>query len=70
MMDRRIVWPEEWVAARKRHLAKEREPMRLRDRLSAERRELPWVKVEKAYVFDPAGRDVPRPNADRSCGCT
>jgi predicted dithiol-disulfide oxidoreductase (DUF899 family) len=42
----------EWLAARKAHLAKEKELTRLRDRLSAERRGLPWVKVEKDYVFD------------------
>jgi predicted dithiol-disulfide oxidoreductase (DUF899 family) len=33
-------------------LIKEKELTRLRDQLSAERRELPWVKVEKPYVFD------------------
>jgi predicted dithiol-disulfide oxidoreductase (DUF899 family) len=35
---------------RKQHLKKEKEFTRLRDELSAERRELPWVKVEKNYV--------------------
>jgi predicted dithiol-disulfide oxidoreductase (DUF899 family) len=34
------------------HLAKEKEFTRLRDQLSAERRELPWAKVDKEYVFD------------------
>ena len=47
-----IVSREEWTAARKAHLAHEKELTRARDRLSAERRELPWVKVEKNYVFD------------------
>lgn len=46
-----IVTREEWLAARKKLLAKEKEQTRLRDRLSAERRELPWVRIEKEYVF-------------------
>ena len=41
------------------HLAKEKELTRLRDELSRERRELPWVKVEKNYVFDgPDGKET------------
>src|SRR5215510_10536080 len=51
-MPHRVVSRDEWLAARKAFLAKEKEFTRLRDELSAERRELPWVKVEKAYVFD------------------
>jgi len=47
-----IVSREEWLAARKRHLSKEKEFTRLRDELSRERRELPWVRVQKSYVFD------------------
>lgn len=59
MMQHPIVSREEWLAARKVLLAKEKEFTRLRDRLSAERRALPWVKVEKAYVFDgPDGRET------------
>jgi len=50
-----VVSREEWVAARKRHLAREKEFTRLRDELSRERRELPWEKVEKEYVFDTPG---------------
>ena len=57
MMHNRIVTRDEWLAARKAHLAKEKELTRLRDQLSAERRELPWVKVEKPYVFEgPEGK--------------
>ncbi len=52
MQDHRVVFREEWLAARKEHMAKEKELTRLRDQLSRERRELPWVKVEKEYVFD------------------
>jgi len=52
-----VVSREEWITARKKLLAKEKETTRLRDQLSAERRELPWVRVEKNYVFDtPAGK--------------
>lgn len=51
-MQHRIVSQEEWLAARRELLRKEKEFTRLRDALSAERRELPWVRVEKNYVFD------------------
>lgn len=52
-----VVSREEWIAVRTRFLEREKELTRLRDRLSAERRELPWVKVEKNYVFDsPQGK--------------
>lgn len=47
-----IVSQEEWIDARERHLTREKEFTRLRDQLSAERRALPWVKVEKQYVFE------------------
>ncbi len=46
-----IVLPKEWLTARKVLLEKEKEFTRLRDQLSEERRELPWVKVEKEYLF-------------------
>src|SRR5438094_5115846 len=47
----------EWIEARKAHLAREKEFTRLRDQLSAERRALPWVRVDKAYVFEgPEGK--------------
>ncbi|MDZ5697949.1 DUF899 domain-containing protein [Chelativorans sp. M5D2P16] len=47
-----IVSREEWLEARKALLTKEKEMTRARDALSAERRRLPMVKVEKDYVFD------------------
>ena len=47
-----VVSREEWVAARKQHLVKEKELTRLRDELSRQRRDLPWVKVDKNYVFE------------------
>ncbi len=52
MSDHKVVSKEEWLKARKAHLAKEKEFTRQRDELSRQRRELPWVKVEKNYVFD------------------
>lgn len=53
----RIVSKGEWTAARKRLLAKEKELSRQRDALSAERRQLPMVRLEKDYVFEgPNGR--------------
>jgi len=59
MQHNRIVSRDEWLVARKQLLAKEKELTRLRDQLSAERRELPWVKVEKRYVFDgPDGKET------------
>src|SRR5580658_3030379 len=55
--EHKVVSQEEWLAARKELLKKEKESTRLLDQLSAERRKLPWVKVEKNYVFDaPGGR--------------
>jgi predicted dithiol-disulfide oxidoreductase (DUF899 family) len=59
MSQPRIVSRDEWLAARKQFLSKEKELTHLRDRLSAERRELPWVKVEKPYAFDgPKGKET------------
>jgi predicted dithiol-disulfide oxidoreductase (DUF899 family) len=52
MTDQRIGTREEWVAARERLLAREKEHTRLGDELARERRELPWVPVEKDYRFD------------------
>ena len=49
-----VVSREEWLSARTAFLAKEKEFTRLRDELSQQRRELPWVKVDKEYVFDGA----------------
>ncbi len=52
-----IVSRQEWLAARKALLVKEREATHLRDKINAERLALPWVKVEKNYMFDtPAGK--------------
>jgi predicted dithiol-disulfide oxidoreductase (DUF899 family) len=54
-----VVSREQWLAARKTLLEKERALAYLHDALSAERRSLPWVRVEKSYVFDgPHGRET------------
>lgn len=48
--------PESWLAARLDLLRDEKELTRLRDRIAARRRVLPWIKIERAYTFDgPAG---------------
>lgn len=55
MTDHAVVSREEWLAARKALLAEEKDFNRIRDRLSASRQALPWVKIED-YVFDgPSG---------------
>jgi predicted dithiol-disulfide oxidoreductase (DUF899 family) len=58
-LEHKVVSKQEWVAARKDFLAKEKEFTRLRDELSEKRRNLPWVKVEKDYVFEgPKGKET------------
>ncbi len=53
----KVVSRAEWVAARKAHLAKEKDITHQLDALRRERRSLPWVRVEKNYVFDsPTGK--------------
>jgi predicted dithiol-disulfide oxidoreductase (DUF899 family) len=54
-----VVSRDEWLKARLAHLAAEKEFTRKRDELSRQRRELPWVRVEKSYVFEgPYGPDT------------
>ena len=52
LKNHKIVSANEWLEARKQLLIQEKEFSRLRDQLSQKRRELPWAKVEKNYVFD------------------
>jgi predicted dithiol-disulfide oxidoreductase (DUF899 family) len=47
-----IVSAQEWAAARDQLLVKEKELTRARDALAAERRRMPWVRVDKEYEFD------------------
>jgi predicted dithiol-disulfide oxidoreductase (DUF899 family) len=57
MQQHTVVPQEEWLAARKALLLKEKEFTHLRDKINAERVALPWVKVQKNYVFDtPKGK--------------
>jgi predicted dithiol-disulfide oxidoreductase (DUF899 family) len=52
-----IVSRDQWLTGRKKFLAHEKDLTRHRDRINAERRQLPMVKIEKDYVFDgPNGR--------------
>jgi predicted dithiol-disulfide oxidoreductase (DUF899 family) len=51
-LDHPVVTREEWNAQRNELLTKEKELTRQRDALTKKLRELPWVKVEEAYVFD------------------
>ena len=55
----RIVSQEQWLAARRKYLEKEKELMRLQDELARQRRALPWVKVDKEYTFQgPHGKET------------
>jgi hypothetical protein len=50
--DHKIVSREEWAAAREELLAREKEHTRQGDELARQRRELPWVRLEREYRFD------------------
>lgn len=53
----KVVSRDEWLTARRNLLAKEKQLTRDHDAIAAERRQLPWVKVERDYVFDsPSGK--------------
>jgi predicted dithiol-disulfide oxidoreductase (DUF899 family) len=52
MTPHKIVSHDDWIAARRSFLTKEKEFTRLRDELSRERRELPWELVKKEYLFE------------------
>jgi predicted dithiol-disulfide oxidoreductase (DUF899 family) len=57
--EHKVVSENEWLAARKALLAKEKKFNRLRDQLNQQRRNLPWVKVDKEYIFDgPNGNET------------
>jgi predicted dithiol-disulfide oxidoreductase (DUF899 family) len=59
MTDHKVVSPEDWTAAREELLAREKEHTRVGDELARLRRELPWTRVEKEYLFETD--DGPRP---------
>src|SRR2546427_8090646 len=52
MSDHKVASREEWLAAREALLAREKEHTRMGDDLARQRRELPWVRVEKEYSFE------------------
>jgi predicted dithiol-disulfide oxidoreductase (DUF899 family) len=52
MVDHPVVSQDQWLAARRALLAKEKEATHLRDAVNAERLALPWVRVDKNYIFD------------------
>ena len=59
MQAHKTVSREEWLEARRALLAKEKEVLKAKDALRQETRELPWVKVDKEYVFEgPNGRET------------
>jgi predicted dithiol-disulfide oxidoreductase (DUF899 family) len=62
----KVVSRDEWLKARLAHLAAEKEFTRKRDELSRKRRELPWVRVDKNYVFE--GPNGPKTLADLFAG--
>ena len=58
-MQHKIVSQDEWLSARKALLAKEKDFSKARDALSKQRRDLPWVKVNKPYAFEgPDGKET------------
>ena len=52
MTNHKIGTREEWLAAREQLLVREKEHTRLGDEIAQRRRDLPWVQVEKDYLFD------------------
>ena len=52
MTEHKVGTREEWLAAREQLLIREKEHTRLGDELARQRRELPWVRIEKTYTFD------------------
>src|SRR4030095_11954343 len=58
IQEHEIVSPPVWLVARRDLLKREKELTRLRDQLAAERRAVPWVKIDKKYVFDGPGGEV------------
>ena len=55
MLDHTVATREDWLAARKALLEEEKEFTRARDALSAKRRALPWVRIDKPYRFEGPG---------------
>lgn len=59
MQPHRIVSREEWIEARRVLLEKEKAHLRAQDEIARQRRELPWVRIDKDYAFEgPDGRET------------
>lgn len=57
--EHKVVSEKQWLAARKKLLVEEKKFTKLRDKLNQKRRNLPWVKVEKEYIFEgPDGKET------------
>src|SRR5437879_10105109 len=58
-LEHKVVAHDAWLEARKQFLVREKEFTRLRDQLSQARRDLPWERVDKRYVFEgPNGQET------------
>ena len=66
MTDHKVVGRQEWQAARAELLVREKQHTRMGDELARQRRELPWVQVDKDYRFDTD--DGPQTLAELFCG--
>jgi predicted dithiol-disulfide oxidoreductase (DUF899 family) len=64
--EHQVVSEKEWLVARKKLLAEEKKFTKLRDQLNQKRRALPWVRIDKGYIFD--GPKGPETFADLFCG--
>src|SRR5262245_57836727 len=52
-----VVTPDRWIAERKKLLAQEKELTHLYDKVARQRRSMPWVRIDKEYLFDtPVGK--------------
>ena len=59
LKNHQVVTRDKWIKARQKLLASEKKFSKLRDQLARQRRELPWVKIDKEYVFDgPNGKET------------
>ena len=61
-----VVSREEWFEARRELLAKEKDLTRLRERVNADRRRLPMVRIDKAYTFEGPDGAVGLPTSSRA----
>ena len=62
MPEHRTVSREEWDAASSELLKREKEHTRLSDELGRQRKELPWLRIEKEYTFQTADGRRPWPS--------